>query len=136
MGSEMCIRDRAWTVVSACGCAIDRSQPGVRVSSTPAGARLFVDGLDSGFLTPAAIQLSGGGPHRLDISLEGYRTASRLVTPNGPVRVIPWTAGYLGVSTFWFPLWLSVPELLAPIRLDDGFSPENLHISLELDDRP
>ncbi len=120
----------------ATGCAIERSQPGVWISTTPPGARLFVDGLDSGFLTPAAVDLPGGGSHRLDVRLAGYRTASRIVVPSSPVRTIPWTSGYIGPTSFWFPLFLSVPELLVPFRMDDGFSPERLHILLELDDRP
>ena len=64
------------------------------------------------------------------------RSASRLVTPDGRTTVVPWTAGYIGVQTFWFPLFLSIPDLLVPIRIDDGYSPERIHIALELDDRP
>ena len=117
-------------------CLIQRSQPGVLVSSTPPGAKLFVDGRDSGFLTPAAISLSRRDPHRLDVELEGYRTASRIVTPDGPVHVVPWTAGYVGPQSFWFPIFLPIADFLLPVRIDDGFSPERIHIALELDDRP
>lgn len=118
------------------GCAIERSQPGVMISTTPPGARVYVDGLDSGFLTPAALALPRKGSRRLDVHLDGYRSASRIVTPSGRSYVIPWTAGYVGTQTFWFPIFLPVADALLPLRIDDGFSPERVHIALELDDRP
>jgi hypothetical protein len=131
-------RTLAACLLASCsgGCVIERSQPGVMISTTPPGATLYVDGRDSGLVTPAALALPRNSVRRLDVELDGYLPVSRIVTPVGPVHLIPWTAGYLGPSGIWFPLYLSVPDLFAPIRMDDGFSPKRIHIALELDDNP
>jgi len=66
-----------------------RSAPGrsinndgrLMVRSTPAGARVFVDGRDRGS-TPAAIRDLARGAHRVRVVQEGYATEERRVTLN------------------------------------------------------
>jgi hypothetical protein len=55
------------------------------VRSTPAGARVFVDGRDLG-RTPATIRDLARGSHRIRLVQEGYATEERrvLITPTNP----------------------------------------------------
>ena len=53
--------------------------PSVRVSSRPAGARILVNGSDTGFFTPAQIALTdlerigGEQPFKIEVIADGYR---------------------------------------------------------------
>lgn len=51
----------------------------LRVSSTPAGARIVLDGDATAYVTPWVLTVTGGGEHRVELIREGYRTAQRLV---------------------------------------------------------
>jgi hypothetical protein len=55
------------------------------VRSTPAGARVFVDGRERG-RTPAAIRDLARGPHRVRLVQEGYATEERRVVVSGSRR--------------------------------------------------
>ena len=114
------------------GCALLRGQPGVLVDSDPPGATVLVDGLDSGFVTPAAIYLTRADWHRLDVELEGYDTETRIVGPGINAEGIPWSDGYTLPISFPFPLWLDLPELLVPLRIDDNLKPSRIFVELEL----
>jgi hypothetical protein len=114
------------------GCQISRQQPGVLIASDPPGATIHVDGVDSGFVTPAAIYVPRTDWHRVDVSLEGYRAQTRILGPGTQVTVVPWTAGWLGLLTWWFPLWLDARALLVPVRIDDNLQPSRIHVRLRL----
>jgi PEGA domain len=116
------------------GCLFQRSQPGLLIATHPPGARLFVDGADSGFVTPAWIEVPSNDWHRLDVSLPGYEPQSRLVSPHKRVHAIPWTKGWIGVHTWWFPLLLPAEDFFFPVRVDDSLAPKRLHIQLNLAD--
>jgi hypothetical protein len=56
------------------------SSPGrLLVRSTPAGARVFVDGREAG-LTPVAVRELGHGDHRVRIARDGYTSEERRIT--------------------------------------------------------
>jgi hypothetical protein len=47
----------------------------LEIASQPAGARLVIDGRETGEVTPAQVPFSAGDEHRLALELDGYRTA-------------------------------------------------------------
>lgn len=53
---------------------------GIRVGSSPAGARVFIDGRDSG-ITPIASAVDRRDPHEIRIELEGYKTYIMKMSP-------------------------------------------------------
>jgi hypothetical protein len=66
-----------------------RQIPGVvTVDSTPAGAAIWVDGMPTGLVTPAQVELLAGD-HVISIQAEGYSTAQQPVTVliGGELRV-------------------------------------------------
>ena len=113
-------------------CQLSRGQPGVLIASTPPGATISIDGRESGYVTPAAIFLPRTDWHRIDVGLAGYVSATRIVGPGTQTSVIPWTAGWIGTDTFWFPLFMDIRPLLLPIRVDDDLQPSRIHIRLRL----
>jgi hypothetical protein len=58
----------------------------LEVTSTPAGARVFVDGTFKG-VTPATIQGLARGDHKLAVDLKGYEPQERVVAISGAGRV-------------------------------------------------
>lgn len=113
------------------GCLFTRSQPGVMLATTPPGATVLVDGRDSGFVTPATLSLERSAWHRIDFQLDGFATESRLVGPGKRPELIPWTQGYVGVYTWYFPLFLPMEYLFFPLRIDDNLVPQRIHVRLE-----
>jgi len=54
----------------------------VSVSSTPAGARIYLDGADTGYTTPRTISSVTAGSHTVRCSMSGYTDQSQTVTVN------------------------------------------------------
>jgi len=93
------------------GCVTFSEPPGVRITSDPPGATIYVDGVDSGFLTPAFIDLDGDDA-RIDLELAGYETATRIVVSDTQADVIHWNEMSIGVQTWRHPLWLDYDDFL------------------------
>ena len=132
---------RLWRAAGLCfplvffllaSCRSGRTQAGVTFSSEPPGARVIVDGVDSGFVTPTALALIRGDWHRVELRREGYEPVTRLISPQIRIYTIPWTDGYIGPGTWWFPLFLGVKDLFFPVLVDDNSSPQRIHARLRL----
>lgn len=136
IGAMVALRSRLLAAISLAltctACQISRGQPGVLIATTPPGATIHIDGEESGFVTPAAIFLPRTDWHRIDVSLAGYEAATRIVGPGTQTSVIPWTAGWIGTGTWWFPLWLEFNALVLPVRVDDDLQPSRIHVRLRL----
>jgi hypothetical protein len=76
----------------------------LQVWSTPAGARIIIDGKPSGFRSPTSFPLAAGA-HRITLSLAGHRNAEEFVRlgPGDTLRVeavlTPLASGSLGVGS-------------------------------------
>jgi hypothetical protein len=113
-----------------CGaCQFVRPQPGVQISSSPAGAELWVDGEFSGFVTPARVALRTDEWHRLELRLAGHVGATRLVGPGGRVTAVDWTTGTIAYSAVWFPLFLPLEDLV-PFSYEARSTPQRIHVEL------
>jgi hypothetical protein len=86
------------------GQAQDGTASLLQVASTPAGARIIVDGKPTGFRSPTTFPLPAGA-HRITLSLAGHRNAEENVRlgPGDTLRVeailTPLAAGSLGVGS-------------------------------------
>lgn len=118
----------ALTVASLASCQFVR-RPGVALSTSPPGARVSVDGRDTGFLTPCVLELDRDD-HRLDFELPGYQSVSRLVTCDREVYVILWEEMALNWQVWHFPLWLNYIDTFAPIKIDNGSTPGRIFVRL------
>jgi hypothetical protein len=104
-------------------------RPGVALSTSPPGARVTVDGRDSGFLTPCVLDVDRDD-HVLDFELAGYETASREVTAGGGVYIVLWREAFLNNKVWRFPLWLNYIDFFGPVKVDLGNSPGRIFVRL------
>ncbi|HUR29660.1 MAG TPA: PEGA domain-containing protein [Planctomycetota bacterium] len=102
---------------------------GIMVASQPVGARVLVDGRDSGFATPCCLAIDRK-KQRIDLVLDGYQPASRVVTDDDRTYLIYWDEAYLGPNTYRFPTFLNFYDGWVPVRFEQTYSPERLFVRL------
>jgi hypothetical protein len=103
----------------------------VTFASDPPGARVLVDGKDTGFVTPCGLALDRHDNTRLDIQLPGYVTATRILTPDHEIYVILWREMIVSPRTFRFPTWLNVRDFFVPIKYEKTMAPGRVYVRLE-----
>lgn len=103
----------------------------VTFASDPPGARILIDGQDTGFVTPCCMALERNDDTRLDIKLPGYVTATRFLTPDHQVYTMLWREMIVSRRTFRFPLWLNVRDFFVPIKYDKTMAPGRIFVRLE-----
>lgn len=119
--------------LSGAACVAPSRPHGVVVASEPPGARILVDGIDSGWVTPMALKLPRDERARIDLWLDGYRPATVAVAPGGQkYYLILWRESYKDWDTWRFPLWLNYEDFLAPIKLSRGLQPSRIFVPLRL----
>lgn len=116
-----------------CAC-IGVTPPGVTLATTPPGAKVYVNGRDSGFVTPARIALEGEDRQWIQFQLDGYATTDLFLFENKRVHLVTWQQGDLWVQSlpYSFPLFLGIGDLLFPIRVDRSPSPSRVHVQMRL----
>jgi hypothetical protein len=60
----------------------DIAQTYCRVKSTPAGAPVFLDGKDTGQVTPAKLTIFAGRDNQVSVRMKGYVPVSEIISPN------------------------------------------------------
>ncbi len=114
------------------GCVMNTASPGVFLATNPPGARVFVDGKDTGFATPCAISLDKTREHEVAFLLDGYEVARRDLFPNTRWTTTSWADGDIGLSIWRFPLFLTFTGLFFPFSEDDDLVPSRVYIPLEI----
>ena len=117
--------------LAASTACVNVTPPGIQVSSAPPGARILIDGRDSGFITPANLSLSDED-HWLELRLNGYATTALLLREGTQLEVVPWSEGVVQPITWPFPLFLPARDLLLPFRVDDSPLPSRIHVDMRL----
>jgi len=120
-------------------CTWWKSAEHVLVTSDPAGARILVDGTDSGHTTPFRLRIGGnfGSNHEVVLQKKGYRPAARWLVQHteGYTSRLRDAAFDLGMSAlppfFWTP-----GDLLFPFGVRGAALPGELHVVLEKEDAP
>lgn len=117
-------------LASLAGC-LDVSPPGTTFASDPAGARVLVDGRDSGWVTPCAFALDKEETYVVSFSLVGYTPREVLLVPDGHCGLINWYQGVNGVkSTVRFPILLPTRDFLFPLREVQTLAPGRVFVRL------
>jgi hypothetical protein len=102
---------------------------GVMIASHPQGARVLIDGRDSGFSTPCCLALDER-KQRIDLVLDGYQTATRIVDDDNRTYLIYWDEGYIGPKCYHFPMFLNLYDGLVPVRFEETYAPERLFVRM------
>lgn len=102
---------------------------GIMVASHPVGARVLIDGRDSGFATPCRLAVDRK-KQRIDLVLDGYQRASRIVTDDDRTYLIYWEEAFLGLNTYCFPTFLNFYDGFVPVRFEQTYSPERIFVRM------
>jgi hypothetical protein len=97
---------RAWTsglLALLASCAAN--QP-LHFSSAPPGAAILVDGEDTGFVTPALVDLPDPDGRRIEFVLEGYQTGVRQVKDERQGELVLWSEASTSPKAWNFPMFL------------------------------
>lgn len=121
----------ALLLAGSSSCVAIVKPPGVVVASNPPGARVLVNGEDTGFVTPCNLGL----PHEtatIDLVLPGYQSAQVTVRPTAKNYMIPRRDAMANYNTWYFFLWLNVVDFITPIKRVKRLSPSRIHVPLRL----
>lgn len=120
------------------GCTWWTSQREVLISSQPLGARIAVDGTDTGRTTPARLTIGGnfGTDHTVVLTKTGYRPAAR--------RLYQYTEGYtsklidaaVAIELPPLPVFWTTGDLVFPFGVRGALLPAELYVQLEREDAP
>lgn len=120
----------------ACTYAEGRST--ILVTSTPAGAAIFVDGEDTGETTPVMLDFSSllnatdffGSDRVVTIRKKGFEPESRFVNHHSTFYASKWLDGS---TTFWFmsaPLFWTFGDFFLPFGAKWDYVPHEVHVRL------
>lgn len=113
------------------GCIGSIKSPGIRIATDPPGAHVLLDGQDTGFLTPAFLDLDGENG-RIDMQLDGYQTATRMVRSEGHWDSTHWSEMELNSMTWRFPVWVDYDDFLTMWRFVSIYEPTRIFVRLRL----
>jgi len=118
------------------GC-MSASPCGVTVASEPPGARVHVNGRDSGWVTPCQIALDAEETHVVTIVMDGFAPRELVLEPLRRHGIVAWHQGVNGVkSTIRFPLLLPTTDLLLPFRESQALAPGRVFVRMRPADAP
>jgi len=104
---------------------------GTSFATEPPGARVHVDGRDSGWVTPCLIALDPEDTHKITLNLDGYEPREFVFVPETRRSIVEWKRGVNGVkSTIRFPILLPAEDLLFPVRESQALSPGRVFVRL------
>jgi len=115
----------------ASGCQITHRVPGVVIATDPPGARVLVDGKDSGFVTPCNLGLSRK-PADIDLVLPGYQVARVSVEPDSHSYSMRYIDMYSDYHAWPFPMWLNFNDFVFPFKKEQWLSPARIHVPMRL----
>jgi hypothetical protein len=115
---------------AALGCAVSYSRRTmVTVTSDPPGARILVDGRETGLTTPA--QIAPGASARITVEKEGHAPSTRGVGSLTSVRFPRWLDGAVSDPSIAVPVFWVSSDLLRPIQIVRGVGARHVYFHLE-----
>jgi hypothetical protein len=128
----------AVTCLLLASCTAWHSQENVLISSEPLGARIWIDGVDTGRTTPARLPIGGnfGRNHIIELRLRGHRPAQRQVYQHTEVYTSKWIDGVYDTVLPPLPLFWTAGDFLLPFGVRGALLPAELYVQLERDDAP
>lgn len=119
-------------------CTWFKSNQEVLVTSDPAGASIFIDGLDTGYTTPHTLRIAGnfGSDHELELRREGYRPARRHLYQYTEGYTSRWIDGASGPQLPPLPLFWTAGDFFFPFGVRGAIVPGELFVKLYRLDEP
>lgn len=110
----------------------------VLVTSEPPGARILVDGVDTGRTTPYLLDLGGmmASDHVITLTKPGFQPSSRYVTHHTEGYTSRWIDGAADMGLLPWPLFWSTGDTLAPFAVRWAHVPGELYVRLYKEGEP
>jgi hypothetical protein len=104
----------------------------VLVTSAPAGGRIAVNGLDTGWTTPRDFNLAnfGSHDHLITVTKKGYEPESRQVYMHRQTRMSQWTEGAVEDLQFTWPIFWTFGDFFFPFEYSWQFVPREVFMQL------
>ena len=120
------------------GCTSWREEQNLLVTSEPLGARILVDGLDTGYTTPKSLAIGGnfGADHVIRLEKTGYHPTNRTVRQYTEGYTSKWIDGAYEVVMVPLPFFWSPGDMFFPFGVRGALVPDQLHVRLQRDDEP
>lgn len=119
-------------------CTAWHSREHVLISSDPPGARIVVDGQDTGHTTPSRLAIGGnfGTDHEVVLEKDGYRPARRTLYQHTEGYTSKWLDGAYELVMPPLPFFWTTGDMLLPFGVRGALLPAELYVQLERDDAP
>ncbi|HKD99804.1 MAG TPA: PEGA domain-containing protein, partial [Planctomycetota bacterium] len=117
------------TTASTPACVWWRRDPKLFVYSDPPGARVFIDGQDSGFTTPVVLEPASS--LRVSVEKPGYKRAVRPVDTERYFRIPKWNDGGTADFSLTLPIFFTFHDFIFPFQFSRRKHPRRLYFQLE-----
>jgi len=102
----------------------------VHFSSSPPGAAVYVDGQDTGFVTPCMMELEDVPAREVEFRLPGFRVETRTLRYQKRTELVFWREASGPMKTWNFPLWLGTRDFFLPRKNLSGEAPSRVYVRL------
>lgn len=125
-------------LLCAGACTWFKSEDRVLITSDPPGARIVVDGRDTGQTTPARLAIGGtfGTDHDVTVTKKGYRPTTRRVYQHTEGYTSKWIDGAYDAVMPTIPLFWTAGDFVFPFGVRSAIVPHELHVKLYRTDEP
>jgi len=110
----------------------------VLFTSEPPGARIWIDGEDTGYTTPKQLNIGGvfGFDHEIRMTMPGYRPGTRRIYQYTEGYTSRWIDGVYDPVMPPLPLFWTFGDFFLPFGIRAAIVPGALHIKLYREDAP
>jgi hypothetical protein len=115
---------------SLASCSLFRRERGVSFATDPPGAKVVLDGKDTGFVTPCLLYVSDDNGVKVDLVRPGYETAHRVLNDRWTAHTILWNEMSVHYNTWDFPLFLNFEDFFIFLKVDDEPIPARIFVRL------
>ncbi len=115
---------------SLASCSMFRRERGVSFATDPPGARVVLDGKDSGFVTPCMLYMTDDNGIKVDLVRPGYETAHRVLTERTTAHLVLWNEMSVYYNTWDFPLFVNMEDFFIPVKVDNEPIPARIFVRL------
>jgi hypothetical protein len=123
-------------LLALAGC-LNVSPPGTAFASEPPGARILVNGRDSGWVTPCVVALDTDEDHVVRFQLAGHAPRELRLVPHHRHRIVDWYTGVNGVrTTIRSPIFMPLADLALPFQEIRSLAPGRVFVRLRPSDGP
>ncbi|MFM1872905.1 MAG: hypothetical protein RL398_2327 [Planctomycetota bacterium] len=114
------------------GCTWFHNDPYVLITSEPLGARIALDGQDTGRTTPTRLELSGyyGDDHLIELTMPGYAPERRILVQHTEHYTSKWIDGAFENVLPPLPLFWTGGDFVFPFGVRAAIVPGELHCRL------